>query len=364
MTSPGTIPLPEIQPMVIKTEQLSPQEPRHFTDNSEVQCCGTLVEPPIILNDSQDAETSLLESLQAQGEDNPFLKEINQGTQPEVLNDTIARMQEFETRSVQHIREDRQHLKEAFNNAQKTTSKRKSPRTIARPCPKSKKRTLRSNAKSLEYLDDASESPPGNEFLLPPTPQPLVDDVLNDDFSVFLSSQLMSAEEENPVMSIENPPFTFIKPAAAAGQKRIPRDTTCFIVQLQRVVFEKDVRFELHVSLQQYSIYNIIIKNDSIQSLLNISDLEFSSVLNLLDIVERYDYSVGETKRAKMGESGDSYITHQLDLFFSAQIRFRTFQLHVDGDNVTCVDGNHTSSTNTDLTAAIPADILRNMRCD
>lgn len=359
MSSPGTVPLPEVPSTVIKHEQLSPHEPQHFTDSSEVQCCGTLIEPAIVLNDSQDAETSLLESLQAQDEDNPFLKEINQETQPDLGNETLARLREFEPLSVQHLREDRKHLQEASSNIQK----RKSPRSTDRPGPKSKKRQTRSSAKSkpnIEYLDDDSE-PQGNEFP-PPPPQPIVEDVLNDDFSVFLSSQLMSVEAEISTTPLESLPFTFTKPATVPGQREIPRDTTCFIVQLQRVIFERHVKFELHVNLQQYSIYNIVINNDSIQSLLNISDLEFSSVLNLLDIVERYDYTVGETQRGKLNDSGNSYITHQLDLFFSTQIRFKNFQLHVEGDNFTCVDGNYTTNTNTDLTSSIPPEILRNLR--
>jgi hypothetical protein len=141
-----------------------------------------------------------------------------------------------------------------------------------------------------------------------------------------------TAKEKHLAVAAETPPLTFVKPATAE-KKDIPSETTCFIVQLQRVVFEKNIKFELHVNLEQHS--SIVINKESVQSILNISDLQFSSIMNLLDIVERYDYTIGD----KVGKSGENFMTHQLDLFFSTQIRFKIFQLHINGE-VNCVGGN------------------------
>lgn len=340
---------------VIKIEKITPSNSQKLSDNSDVLCVGTFVESAIDIDDSTDAEIPLIASLQAQDdEDNPFLQEINQVSQPlQEEIDKINRLRKFEPLSLRHLQQDRRH----FENLTPSTSKEIDSSNIThRPGPKSKKNILRSN---VEYMDD-SESP-GKDFHRP-TP-PAEAEILNDDFSVFLSSQLMCVEGEKcAAVPAEELPFTYVKPAVMKAHKETSLITTCFLVQLVRVVYEKNVKFELHVNLPQYSLYEIIINKDSVQSLLNINNIEFRSIMNLLEVVESYHFNLADKKRGQVGSSGVSFITNQLDLFFSTQIRFKTFNLIVNGENFECVDGSLTSSNKNDLTFAIDSNILRKMR--
>lgn len=353
MTSTPTVPVIK----VVKNEKLSQPLVETFLHSSDVFCGGTFVEPAIVINDSEDSQASLVASLQAQDDiANPFLEEINQGTQA-LGESTVTTFRQYELRSVRQIRDDRAHLVEVKQLSEASSSKRKEDEKLIRPCPK---RSESNKAKSIKYLDDDSE---GNEISLPAHESPVSHDILNDDFSIFLSSELMELDYECPQVMSEtikiSSPFTHVKQSTSASQMELPREITCFVIQLQRVSFEKDRKFQLYLTLQQFSLYNIIISGDSIRSMLNIPEIQFASVLNLLNFVEKYDYTVGEKHQ---GRSSDAFVTIQLDSFFTNQIRFKTFQLLIDGENCSCIDANYTSNSNIDLTSAISEDILREMK--
>jgi hypothetical protein len=113
--SPGTvISIPQDQLLKIKQEK--PQASQHLTDNSDIQCLGTMEDAPIELTDSQDSVDELIASLEKDEgqEENPFLKKINQGTQQQANVSFSA----FVPLIVQLKQQDR-HLKENNENKQK-----------------------------------------------------------------------------------------------------------------------------------------------------------------------------------------------------------------------------------------------------
>lgn len=367
MTS-DNIPVAHVQP-TIKTEPMSP--PMYFTESSEVLCLGTLVAQEIILSDSQDADVSLIASLQDRAPVNSFLQLINQDTQPNegevnLSESFLAKVRPYEPITVRHLRQDKldkQSKAAKQDNAENeptTTTKRRSTRQ--RPGPKSKTRNAASRPGDMKYLsDESSPSDPGNEGSADH-----VQDVLNDDFSVFLSSELLIGQIEAEDDAIEAPAaqqsnITFAKPSSSLNFIAAPPITVCFLVELRRVVFEKNVLFELHVNLPQYSLYDTIVDSASIQPFLDVNDDVFSSIMHLLSVIGIYNFTVGE-KRQPTADPGLNTIISQLDLFFSTQTMFKDFQLHVENDQIKCHNEGNVRANNVDLTTAIAPNILKALK--
>lgn len=353
MTSPETVPVSQVPQTVVKTEKLTSSLEK--SNYSEILCMGTLKESTIEINDSEDENQEPRDSFQVQEpEDNPFLKEINQGTQSQ-SNEANTDFREFVTVSVKHAFEDRQQLEEINTDTQHISKKRRASSTSGKPGPKFTKRP-KSNKKAEnheqeEYVDGSELDGNGNRS------NSL--DVLNDDFSVFLSSQLIEQEEIYTNVDKEKPQFTLIKPVEENFHEH-PLESTCFIVQLLSVFFEKNVKFEIFVSLPQFNAFNTVIAGETIRTVLNISEKQFNSILDLLNLLERYEFSIEPSRRSR-SFSGDVHIINQLDLFFTSQIRFKSFLIKVKEGNHTFFDGTLFSNSN-DLTSAIPQDISRAMR--
>jgi hypothetical protein len=352
MISPETIPVAQVIPSLIKQEKLS-ENVKNFIEDSEIMCVGSLPDEIIEVSDDSIRVEQLVQAMHEEvHEENPFLMAINQGTPP-VANSTMSSSLPESTRL-----RDRQHLRESNSQpeaeTQPSTLKRRSPR-LSKPSTKASKR-LRSSRKqqatTIDYLDESDQE--GNDDA-PPQPTP---DALNDDFSVFLSSQLVE-EREVVAMEVEQSPFVFVQPV---GDQEVPSETECFVIQLQNVFFEKNVKFELQVNLPQFNVFNAIIEDENIQNILNLSETEFAAVSKLLDTLGRYYYTCGQSTRRLINASPDEvFITSQLDLFFSSQLRFKNFKMDVDGVKFTCFQGT-SAAPQGDLTSAIPPDILRRMK--
>lgn len=348
MTSPASLPVVvQVQPTVIKQETLS-DFLTNFSDNSELICLGTLEEDVIEISDSSE-QISLDQALQElDQEENPFLAAINQATPPLTLS-------QFVPLSVQQKVQDRQHLKEAnTNHHQPSTSKQKLPQAT-KPGPKFSRNT-RSQKTAITYLDESDDGNGSDE-----SQHQRQADVLNDDFSVFLSSQLVAVEEIAVQVAKEvedQAPFTF---TPIAGDQEVPGETSCFLIQLQNVFFERNVKFELHVNLPQFNVFGAVISGEYVQDTLDLNRSEFEALMKLLNTLERYFYTAGQhSRRAGSHSSDEVYIINQLDLFFTSQCRFKNFQMEVDGTNFICYQGT-SAVCGGDLTASIPQEILNNM---
>lgn len=363
MITSGDIPSTMVA-LVVKQEPMTP----YLTENSDVQCMGTMVEQEIVIDDdSPDPDQSMIQALQDEENPNPFLKLINADTQPEAgtsnsvdhdySTDTLETLRPLESRSARYLRQDKEQqrkrnsngaLKESTNSRVGSANNKR--RSVDRACPKSKKIA----PGNIEYIDeDPPLTDPGNASH-PPAER--LSEILNSDFSVFLSSQLTDAhvgadESASDESKNEVNPFTIVPTPSATS---IP--STCFTAHLHRVIFEKQKTFLLYVDLHQFSMYRIFISGASIQAFLNISDADYSSILQLLNMAEKYEFTIGETRR---GASDVNFIISQLDIFFSTLIRFKTFQIIVNDETITCVDGNVGAITNGDLTASVDQEILR-----
>lgn len=347
MIEAGSFPLPE-SVLVVKQEKIS--QPIGEMTYSEVECLGTLVDEVVYISDSEEADLSLLKDLEAEESENPFIREINEGTQQMEVeqevgrsDETLQQLKQFETASVHHVLNDKQQKVQKENSAP-STSTGAIPKPRYQPGPKSSK-PKRFRSADLQYIDNSSDdSPsPGKE-----STDAILSHSLNDDFSVFLSSQPIATDAEPVIVPFadEANHFTFAQSSSETGGST---DPSCFLVQLRSVSFEKNVNFEIQLSLPQYSIYNIIVKDESVKNVLNVSDLEFASVMNLLELLGKYEYSENISRSSR----GD-FITQQLDLFFSTQIKFKTFQFHVDDNKFSCT--SQTSNSTVNVTAAIASE--------
>lgn len=371
---PGSIPVATVLPLV-KQEPSSQQ--LTLCEDSDVMCLGDYVASEIVIDDTQSGDDSLIRDLEAGNSDSPhaFLNLIAGGTQEDeeldqapaaakYSNRTLERLQTFEPLASRQLREDRKAMavtptkrdppppaKEAVRDplpSGVTTRRKFFP---ARPGPKSTKRKSKS-APTVEYLDDNSE-PIGNE-----TPTPEVNADMNDELSVFLSSQLIFDDQPSPLAPAASP-CSFKMVRNAADQTETPAGNVCFLVSLQRVVFEKDFKFELYVNLPQYNVYHTLIDGSTIRPLLNINDQKFDAIIALLNYVEKYEYNRSE--HVARNSKAENFIIHQLDTFFSTQIRFKFFQFFMKDDAIDCFGGNHMPLTHGDLTSAIDPEILQAM---
>ena len=330
--------------IAVKEEQISDFI---WSDSSDVDCLGSMRDQVIVIDDSEDEDhdASLKKALDA--DPNPFLREIDAGTQPEMLSgsnqhsdETLNRIEKFVPVTVRDVVRDievqkqKRAMREMTNDqpvaSTSTGTKRK---IVNRPCPKSKKIAIVPIPGGVDYLDDDDSHSPSLNGNNSQTDQ--LHQALNDDFSVFLSTELIDARiKEDTEPSTNHRTLSYAK---SSSTLQATTDTTCFFINLQQVVFEKNVKFELHVSLPQFTLYNIIVQDEDIKSVLNLSANEFNSLLSLLNIVKKYEYTKRETRPARE-TSADGFILRQLDMFFSFHIKFKTFQLQPNGDTFSFVD--------------------------
>lgn len=357
----GVFPQPETV-VVIKKEKLS--EEITYTD---VECLGEMIEDTICISDSEEADASLVKDLEQEESQNPFLQEINADTQPheeeiEVTaqqrsDETMQMLRNFEPVSVQQALHDKV-LKERAANSAASTSTGTKRKVFNRPCPKSK-RKFRTN--ELEYLDSTDDSlSSGNETNVASPGH------VNDDFNVFLSSELNSEEIVSTVVQAsvvpETTPITFAGQSSSSGT-RDKNETTCTIVRLHHVYFAKDARFEIHLSLPQYTLHNIIIQDDNIEAMLDVDESKLKNIMNLLNILETYEYSPG-IERSYKRQSALDFFKAELDRFFFTEIKFKSFSFLINGKITTaeyeCV--SKISYSNVDVTASIATDTLLAMK--
>lgn len=366
----------------IKRELLS-QVP--IFDNSDVVCLGSLNE--IIDLDSEENDSLVNETeyprdliwdriLEHNQFGIPSPAEPSPSNQPDELQlvesprlvhseETLNRLRQFEAKSVHQLRQDRieerkrkasemrSTLKESTNQQMTPTKKNATKQQeVYRPGPKSRKVKNRLYDKNISYVDeDESPTLDGNSSY------DQLQQALNDHFSIFLSSQITRAER-----AFDRNPFTFASKLSSQQVIDAQPTTSCFIVNHRRVIFIKNVKFELHVNLPQFTLYDIVMTDSSIPPLLGINTDEYRSLLQLLNLVEKYEFVFDERSYGKRAATNNAFIFRQLDLFFSSQIKFRSFNLHVNADEFNCVDGSHTTKLTADLTSAIDPEILSAMK--
>lgn len=348
---------------VVKQEPIS--QLYTICENSEVVCLGEHVASEIIIDDTQSPDDSLIRDLEAGNNDSPhaFLNLIEGGTQEDEVvqveeaqaaakysNRTLETLQAFEPIASRQLREDKQSMTVTPTQRDQPGPSKVPVRKFfkVRPGPRSSKRKVQTTS-AVEYIDEDSESP-GNE-----TSSPTLDEALNDELSVFFSTQIML--DAQPPVSSNMPPCPFKIVRSSENHSETFAANVSFLVNLQQVVFLKDVKFELFVNLPQYNLYHIMIEGASCRPLLDINDQEFSAIMQLLNTIERYEYNRSEA--TPHYEKGETFIAKQLDMFFSTQIRFKFFHFTMNDDKIDCFDGNNMPLTHGNLTSAIDLEILQ-----
>ena len=340
----------------MKAEPLSQAEV-HLNYDSDLICVGDYVGSEIVINESMDEEDALIQQLNANHQDqNCYLNQINEGTQSDELADappgeTTLRFKKYALRSVEQLAGDKREVPNK-SVAASTRARRKVPDATVVASSKRRRNAPAPNI-GLEYIESQGESQPdiesGNE-----TEALVQEQMLNDDFSVFLSSQLMI--DQKPADEVQVPPeppsFTFIPSSAEHFEQ--PEENFCFIAQLKRVLYVKELRFDIQVTLPQYNLFDLTFSDDNIKPLLDVTDEEYAALLSLLNVIEKYEYSLDD----KRSQIGDNFLVKQLDLFFSSQLKFKSLQFTIENGNFTCGDGCHSLKSNGDLTSAIPSDLL------
>ena len=283
----------------MKQEPLS--QPRVFlNDDSDVICVGECVETEIVINESMDEDESLIQQLDANNQEpNFFLDQINEGTQSDELaevppGETTMRLRNYRLMSVEQLAFDKRELRSTSSPATSKTAssgaKRKVPFATVAASSKRRRNATPPDLR-LEYIEEsqADDSESGNE-----TEAHVRDQMLNDDFSVFLSSQLLIDQkpaDEIQVLHVPSP-FTFIPSSAEHFEQT--EENFCFIAQLRRVLFVKDLKFTIQVTLPQYNLYDLKFSGDNIKPLLDVTDEEYAALLNLLTAIGKYEIGLGD----------------------------------------------------------------------
>ncbi|CAO1367173.1 unnamed protein product [Diamesa hyperborea] len=223
------------------------------------------------------------------------------------------------------------------------------------------------------YMQDTS-----SDEILQPLPQPgnidfhsHIDEVLNHEYSVFLSSQIIGYscdDEQNTDTTpkdnkITMPTINFttqITPDAI-----IPKENAaCFYVNILGVRFHKDAFFILTLNIQQFKFYSIDIENENIKILLNLNDLEWTTITDLLNLAIKYNYvkpKKGEVR--KVSKTNSNTFTTLLDKFFDTSTAFKTFYLNSVNNSLIFYNADGVATDlNIDLTSTISPSILEAMK--
>lgn len=359
------------QTVTIKQEKIS--EKLSCSQNSDVVDLGTLIGEVIELSDSEDADSSFVRSLeQSNAEVNPFLRKIDEGTQPEdevsvpaetMSENTLVQLREFEGVAVRQLEADEvfrrnNPLQEKPVNAlHPNVSGRPKRKGTSRPCPLSKKPPKKGG---LEYMDDSSESPTLNTA---GNRSDELRNVLNDDFSVFLSSQLDNLVPMPVVEQSKSPvPFTFTKTSIVSTET--PSERSGFVANINRVEYEKNVKLELHLNIPQFNLYQVVVHGDAIKTILNLTDEKFNILMSLLNLLERYEFVSNGLSHRPVKSPSENEACRHLDRFFASQSNFTTFNINIfeSLNNQFNPEPASISASSVDVTGAIEPSTLSKIK--
>jgi hypothetical protein len=231
----------------------------------------------------------------------------------------------------------RVHRFEMDDRQNEGTSKRKNQTP---PKGRPKKRTRRSTAPKLAYRDSEEhldEKSPGRNI------EKNLSFVNDENFSS--SSEVAKA-------------FTFYSNHTI---RSLDNGASCFIIDLQRVTYKRDLIFEICIHVPQFSCYDVLIKDENIQHALNLNNIEWQTLKDNLNVIGEYEYINGHsTNNNKQSGYGIS-IVRQLDLYFSTLVKVKSFQIISNGHEFSTAPLSSVP-LNLQTANAIDSDILRLMK--
>lgn len=343
-----------VDPIQIKEETQS-QNTQHFSCYSDVQILPP--EDPVIVLDSESDEDSMLRALEKNSSNlgrDKFQMRLNAESQSEnesptiTAEDLISAQQQAinnntsnspteralsESNSLRHY-ELRVHQFEIDDRQQSTTTKRKIQTQIkCRP----RKKPRRNPPQKITFLSSEEQISPGRNRQNRQNPLSLNDENFSSSSKIVKTFSFNS----NIVNAVEN-------------------GASCFIIEMQRVSFKRDLIFEMCINLPQFSCYDVLIKGDDIQYALNLNGIEWQTLKDNLNIVGEYEYIRDHLIHNR--QSGYSVsIVRQLDLYFSTISQIKAFQIISNGHTFSTAPFS-SIPTSLNTINAIDSDILKLMR--
>lgn len=221
------------------------------------------------------------------------------------------------------------------------------------------------------YMQDSSSDeilqplqPPGNNDF-----NSHINEVLNHEYSVFLSSQIVSSscEDEHDINStnenkIKVPSINFtnqINPDVTIAN----HSATCFYVKIVCVRFQKDQFFKITINIPQFNFYSIDIEDENIKTLLNLNAPDWTTLKFFLNSAITYTYVQPKKDDAtKSSNTNSTMFTTSLDNFFETLSEFKTFYLNSTNNSLIYYDAGVPANLNINLSSTIEPSVLEAMK--
>ena len=196
-----------------------------------------------------------------------------------------------------------------------------------------------------------------------------IDDVLNREYSVFLSSQVIGYSEHDTNADTNDnnifvPPINFTNQINPDNPVIIPNNNAaCFYANIVGARFQKDEFFILTLNIPQFKFYSIDIEDNNIKTLLNLNALEWKTLTDLLNLAIKYVYVNPKKGEVKSSKTDSNMFTTLLDKFFETSTAFKSFYLNYNNNSLICYNADNVPAIlNIDLSSTIPSNILKAMK--
>lgn len=184
---------------------------------------------------------------------------------------------------------------------------------------------------------------------------------LNDEFSVFLSSQIAFFQNDKRPGVFKSPkevvPFTYSSSSSSFKNHKNLEYRTSFNSKIKNVEYKKDEKFEVSVDLRHFNLFDCIIAGDSnIQQYFQLSEEEFSSFKYFFDRIKNFNLNA---KR----QSHQNDFEKLFNLFLEYFDEFNTFSFKLNDRNLEISPVISSSScSHENLKSAINPKILKKMK--
>lgn len=274
---------------------------------------------PDVIIEINDSDSPPHQSDETIAPSNEVLKILEEGSQKSGSQDSLV---SFEPRILRHTKN--------------------RPTSSNMSAPKPKKRKITSTTKKIvdNYLDSDDSFETGNEIV-----EPILE--LNDEFSVFLSSQMIcqvtQKVEESKKVQV---PFTYAAKSSSASSNQI-EVKNCFHSSIKRV-YVRNGEIEFIINMRQFNLYHLSVTGDqNIKNFLRLSEKQFESFKYFFDRIPNLNL---ECKRKLFA------------LFIEHYKNFNTFSFSLNDQEVTVQPPVATSRCHKNLQSAIDPQIVQKMR--
>ena len=185
----------------------------------------------------------------------------------------------------------------------------------------------------------------------------------SNNFSIFFSTQLMFDYARHSTIQTL---LTYSKsPKTSISSSYSNSFRPCFIVEVQRVIFKKNHKFEMFIDLSHFSLYDVHIRDMFIKEFLNLNDLEWNVLLSNLNLLENYEFikKTYDYNRLKKEDNFENVIKKHLDLYFSSLTNFKKF-IYQPTEDSNIIEGikSNIIINSKDVTKSIKSSLLQKIK--